>query len=127
MLHEKLADVAESWGLSLSWTFNWLLVAVPLAVAAGVVLLWLARGLNSRLRMRLIVAGAVYLLGAVGMEVVGGLLETGTVGLGFVALHVAILIEESLELAGVIVALWAALSYVRVEVSQAGLRASTVD
>jgi hypothetical protein len=63
------------------------------------------------------------------MEVLGGLLETGTVGLGdqaqFITLHVSILIEESLEVAGVIIAVWAVLSHLRFAVSANGLRIAT--
>jgi hypothetical protein len=126
LLHEKMSGLTSVMGLGWSWTYSWLITAVPLAAVAGLFLLWVAKEIDSLLRKRLLVAGIVFLLGAVGMEVLGGLLETGTVGLGdqaqFTTLHVSILIEESLEVAGVIIALWAVLSHLRFAVSANGLR-----
>ncbi len=129
LLHEKMSGLTSVLGLGLSWAFSWLITAVPLAVIAGLFLLWVAKAINPLLRKRLLIAGIVFLAGAVGMEVVGGLLEKGIIDFGgftqFVMLHLSILIEESLEVAGVIVALWATLSYLRVVKTTEGLLLST--
>lgn len=125
LLHEKMSDVAGKLGLGWTWTYSWLIAAVPLAIVVGVFLVWLARAIDPVLRRRLILAGVLFFLGAVGMEAVGGLLETGTVGLAdsaqVLVFHLSILVGECLEVAGALVALWAALAYLRVTPTSTGL------
>ena len=60
---------------------QWVLIAVPIAVAVGLLLLWLARALDPVLRRRLLIAGIVFLAGAVGGEVVGGLIVKVDLGM----------------------------------------------
>jgi|SRR5690554_5378663 len=131
MLHEQMARVAGSLGLSWAWTYNWLIVAVPLALVAGAFIFWLAQRIDARLRRRLILAGAIFFLGAVVVESLGGMLESRTVALGETAhvfiFHLSFFVEESLEIAGVLVALWAALSYVKVTRSPSGMTVTTDD
>lgn len=122
MLHERLDGLAAWLGVSISWGYQWLLIGIPLAVAAGVVLLWLARSLDPRLRKRLVIAGFVFLLGAIGGEVIGGMITKLELGLSNDAsylLHsMAILVEEVLELSGALLALRALLAQLGLERSR---------
>lgn len=131
MLHEEMARLTYFLGFSWGWTYNWLIAAVPLALLAGAFILWLARRIDPVLRRRLILAGAIFFLGAVVVESLGGMLETRTLALGETAhlliFHLSFFVEESLEVAGVLVALWAALSYVKVMRSPTGLTVTADD
>jgi len=117
MLHERLDGLAAWLGLSLSWGYQWIIIGVPIAILAGVVLLWLARSLDPVLRKRLVVAGFVFLLGAIGGEVLGGMITKVEVGLSndisYLAHSAAILIEETLEVCGALLALGAVLKHLQ--------------
>ena len=114
LFHEKFAIAARLMGLSLPFTFNWLIIGVPFAIIAGAVLLLIARRIDPLLRRRLIVAGAVFLIGAVGFEMVGGIIVSVSDNLtapGTRLLYQFVaMIEEGLEATGSLIALWATLS-----------------
>ncbi len=112
-LQDRLRNLPATLGIDVSFAYLWLVIAAPVAVAVGVWLTWVARSLDRVLRRRLILGGALYLAGAIGIEALGGLLTTADVGHNRDGLliigDIAVLVEESLEVAGVLVALWAAL------------------
>lgn len=124
-IHEQLGRAAEFLGLSVGWTFGWLIFGAPVAIGGAAALLWLARGLPRTMRRRLMAAGLLFLGGAVGMEAVGGLLVTGESGdnplPGGVAYQLAQLAEEGLEVAGILVGLWAVLDEFRTASTPEGL------
>ncbi|MEZ5190806.1 MAG: hypothetical protein R2717_08220 [Schumannella sp.] len=51
-LHERLAIFASEPGLNSGFTYQWLLLGIPIAVVAGAVILWIARRLDPVLRTR---------------------------------------------------------------------------
>ena len=112
-LQDRLRNLPVTLGIDVSFAYLWLAIAAPVAVVIGLWLIWLTRSLDRVLRRRLILGGALYLAGAIGMESLGGLLTTADIGLEGAGLlivgDIAVLVEESLEVAGVLVALWAAL------------------
>ncbi len=112
-LQDRLRNVPAALGIDVSFAYLWLAIAAPVAVAVGLWLSWVARSLDRVLRRRLILGGALYLAGAIGMEALGGFLTSADMGLEGAGLlivgDIAVLVEESLEVAGVLVALWAAL------------------
>ena len=86
----------------------------------GAGLLWLARGIDRALRRRLVLAGAVFLTGAVGLEAVGAAYALASEGgnpwrTGRYLLLVAA--EEALEMLGALLAFGAVLARVRVRIS----------
>src|SRR5690606_37424014 len=92
-------------------------VGILAALIVGAVLLWAARQLSPRTRRRLIVAGAVFLAGALGAEsLVGALYRNLGLEGGHPAYMALTVIEESLEAAGVVIALWAVVSRLRLVV-----------
>ena len=124
-LHERLSIFARELGLSSSFTYQWLLVGIPIAVVIGLFVLWLSRHLDRTLRLRLIVAGAVFLAGSVGGEILGGVLakvDLGIVGDTKLFAHDAeVLIEEGLEIVGAILAFRAVLLHLHVSNGPEGL------
>lgn len=116
--HEGLSSLPRALGVGPLPTFDWLLVGIPIAVLAGVFLLIVARRIDARLRRGLIIGGAVFLFGAIVLEGLGGLLTRSTdlatdavAALGF---EVLLAFEEGVELAGVLIALGAALAMIEV-------------
>ena len=101
--------------------FNaWLIPGVVVVAAVGAGLLWVARGIDRALRRRLILAGVVFLTGAVGFEAIGtayalGGEITNPWRTGRYLLLVAA--EEGLEMLGALIALGAVLARVRMRVS----------
>lgn len=124
-LHERLGLVANVLGAALSWSYAWLILGVPVALVVGAALLWVARSIDTTLRNRLVLGGVVFLLGAVGGEAVGGMLTKVDLGLAadtqYVLHSVAVFVEESLEVAGAVIALWAALTALRARYGSDGM------
>lgn len=119
-LHEKLAR----FNLGSSFTFAWLALGVPLAIAAGLVVLWIARRIDRRLRRRLIVAGTIYLLGAIGIEALSGYIVGGLqddLARASLEYHILLGVEEGLEAAGALLALAATLAALSIERTTAGI------
>lgn len=122
-LHESLALVADhlhaTAGLA---NFAWLVPGVALAAVGGAVVLRSARALPPRLRRRLVVAGAVFLLGAVVLEYASSLFLVdlpGTEELTAaqpVAYVLVNALEEGTEMVGALLALAAVLAELRLRV-----------
>ena len=116
--HEGLTPVAGALGLDSLPTFGWLVVGIPIAVIVGAYLLVVARRIDARLRRGLIVGGAVFLFGAIVLEGLGGLLarsvDLAESPSAAFAYQVLLMIEEGVELAGVLIALAAVLAMIEV-------------
>ena len=92
--------------------YAWVVPGIVL-VALLTVYFWRFLGrLPARTALAFAAAGAIYLGGAIGMELIGGRYDElyGVTNLGYVLI---VTIEESLEMAGVIVFIWALLDYLR--------------
>ncbi|MBG6213689.1 MAG: hypothetical protein LH475_07875 [Cryobacterium sp.] len=119
-LHEKFARFTPG----ATFTFAWLTIGVPLAIVAGIVVLWIARSIDRRLRRRLIVAGIVYLLGAVGVEAISGIVVGGQqddLARASLEYHVLLGIEEGFEATGALLAFAAVLYALSIERTAAGI------
>lgn len=90
--------------------FAWVIPASGLVLVLGVLFLRFLMNLAARTRARLLLAGAIYLGGAIGMELVGGHYAEvhGTGNLRYAMLAT---VEEGLEMAGMIVCVWALLRH----------------
>jgi hypothetical protein len=114
-LHERLGSLGERLGAT--WTYAWVAVGLPIAIVVGLALLWVGRRIDATTRRRLILAGVLYLGGALGVEMVGGVLyETAELSWTSVPYILTASLEEALEAGGVLVALWAILSRVQIRV-----------
>ena len=122
-LHESLALLADhlhaTAGLA---NFAWLVPGAALAAAGGVVVLRSARALPPRLRRRLVVAGAVFLLGAVVLEYASSLFLVDLPGdeeltaaqpVAYVLVNA---LEEGTEMVGALLAVAAVLAELRLRV-----------
>ena len=90
--------------------YAWVIPAIILVAILGLVFIKFLIGLPKRTRNGFIIAGAIYVSGAVGMELVGGLIrvEYGIHGLAYFA---SVTIEETLEMVGVILFIREILTY----------------
>lgn len=108
-LHEPFAVVARTVFGASSPSQLWALVGAPAAVVVAMAYRPFLAHLPTTFRRRFLAAGAIYLGGAIGMELMGGLYEAA-VGGDLVYLLLAVT-EETLELAGVGLFLVALLDY----------------
>lgn len=92
---------------SFPWVFCGMLVVVVLALVFA---RFLAH-LPARTRLTFLIAGAIYLLGAIGFELIGGRYLTFRHGVPDLTLSVLETIEESLEMAGSIILVRGLLEY----------------
>lgn len=80
------------------WSFPWLVIGVPLALLVGLLLLPLVLSLPKRTTLGILAAGALFLSGAVGMELLNGYVlayQEWVVNSRYVLVT---LIEETLEM-----------------------------
>ncbi|MGQ7294784.1 hypothetical protein [Quadrisphaera sp. KR29] len=125
-LHEQLALLADLLGVDAGLRFSWVVPGALVAVAVGAVLLLVARRMAPRLRRRLVVAGLVYLLGALVVETASsGLSRPSADGGPEVVQSTAYVLlnalEEGLEMVGALLALRAVLLVLRTAVTPRGV------
>jgi hypothetical protein len=98
--HERVSQALINWlkpgGI---FAYAWVIVAIPLVAGLAVVFLPFLRRLPPQSRNRMVLAGAVFLAGAIGMEMVGAYFFDRTPP-NLLMLSVAIVLEESLEFSG---------------------------
>lgn len=112
-LHEGVnRPVREALDLDGPLYFAWVVVAVPLVLAFGLVLLPWLRDLPRRTRVAFLASGAVYVSGTVGLELVGAVLWQ-SVGRESLVYAVATTVEETLEMTGMLLFLAAVAAYHR--------------
>jgi hypothetical protein len=110
-IHELLVEpMRAGFGLSGLLGFGWYLVALPLVAVLGLVCLDLMRRLPTRTRLLFIFAGGVYVVGSAGLEMVAALIFE-RLGLEHVVFRIEVAVEETLEMAGLIIFIFALLEY----------------
>ncbi|WP_345080172.1 hypothetical protein [Brachybacterium paraconglomeratum] len=90
--------------------FSWVLLGAPIALVIGLLLLRLVLALPARARNGLILGGALFLLGAIGVESVNGMILAGNDHIVDNAFIYGTMVEELLEMSGVAVAFASLLS-----------------
>lgn len=99
-LHEEAIDpVRAALDLDGVFYYAWVVVALPLLVLLAVVLLPLLRSLPRWTLLAFLLSGAVYVGGALGMEMVGGAIASDGGG-GSLRLHTVVTVEELFEMVG---------------------------
>jgi len=91
--------------------FAWLIVAIPFVVMFGVVCVPFLRALPSWTRNRIVLAGLLYVAGAIGMEMLSGVWVDAR-GFDATYFYLFVTIEEALEVSGLLLFLSTLLSYV---------------
>ncbi len=102
-LHERLSGpVRESLGTGGVLYFAWVIPYAVLVLGAGIVLLRFILRIDRSIAVGFVVAGTVFILGAAGMEMLGGE-EAAAAGQRTVLFVLFATVEEILEMSGVIV------------------------
>ena len=118
MFHEMGTAAMHAMQLGQSLYFSWILPGLAFAVIVGLVFRQFLMSLNRRTRTLLMLSGVVFLAGALGMELVAGILfsaaETELAALRSVSHVVVQAIEEALEMAGVAIFLYGLVDYANV-------------
>jgi hypothetical protein len=113
-IHERLIDPMRSIlgkeNLGMLY-FAWVVPAIALVVCLGFFFLRFLLNLPGRTRLYFVVAAAMYLGGAVGLEMVEGWYSEVNGRENFLYMAMTTL-EETLEMAGTIVFIWALLEYI---------------
>lgn len=115
-LHELLIrPLRDAYALTGWLRFPWVIAGGSFAVVFAIAYLRFLRHLPTRTAGLFLLAGCLYVGGAVGMEMVGGrvFMEEGTPGRTLVPYMVAMTLEELFEMAGAIVFLMVLLQYLR--------------
>ena len=120
-IHETFAAIgsvaADVWPI---FTSRWLIIGVPAVLAAGILFTPFLRRLPRRTAVRLMIAGIVYVGGAVGMEMLNGAVFAERAGY---ELWIALIcLEESLEVAGTLLAIRAVALHIEAELGSPSLR-----
>lgn len=101
--------------------FAWVIPYGILTGAVGLSCLGLLRRLPARTRNLFLASGAIYVGGALGCEMLGGLIEQ-RLGRHSPAFALEVLVEESLEMGGAILFIYAVAAYIRDELSGLSVR-----
>lgn len=110
-IHERLiAPIQERFHPEGIFMFAWVIVALPLVIVFALASIPFLRGIPSRTRNLFLVAGAMYVGGALGMEMVGSW-YTDTFGDENLVYNIVVTIEESLEMFGCVAFIYALLDH----------------
>jgi len=109
-----------TYGVSGMFRFAWVLFAIPLVVLFGISYLKFLLIIPKRIRLRIILAGILYVGGALGCELISGWYQDTTYDVGF---NYAMLtaLEETLEMIGVTVFIYALLEYICIHIAEVRL------
>lgn len=91
--------------------FGWVIPYAVLVFIFGLFFLRFLFGLARSTRLAFLAAGQIYIAGAIGCELIGGYVEKSLMARETMTYVMITTLEESLEMAGVIVFIWALLVY----------------
>lgn len=111
-LHEQLIDpMRDLLGASGPFYYAWIVPgAIAVVIVVAVFVPFLGR-LPRRLRMRILVSGGLFLSGAIGVEMVGGAIESAAGDRNSYAYIASTTVEESLEMVAVVFLIYALLDH----------------
>jgi hypothetical protein len=110
-MHERLNEITRSFLPESSMDFLYFAWVIPyaiLALAIGIIYLQFLKNLPKRTALLFIAAGATFITGALGFEMLTSYFR----GVGF-TIHLIITIEETLEMLGIILFIYAILDYIK--------------
>ncbi len=104
--HERLNDPLKArLGTSGALEWAWVLVAIPAVLVLALLYLPWLRNLPRGTRYGLVLAGCVYIGGALVLEMIGAYLFSHGGGLDYLPYQIVATCEESMEMAGLIIAI----------------------
>ena len=108
-MHEKtIAPIRNAFGLSGALHYSWVVIGLPAAGLLAAFFLPLLGSLERRIALLIFCSGAIFLAGAIGLEMVGGVLQTRVYDTD-IAYEVAASFEETLEMLGISIYIYALL------------------
>jgi len=112
-LHEKLSDLVQI-GLNVSgfFYFAWVIPGAAFAFACLLIFIRFLSYLPIQTRRLFLLAGSIYVSGALGMEMIGGYYASLTGSQNSMLYAVIVTIEESLEMLGIAVFSYSLLHYI---------------
>lgn len=122
--HEMLIDpMRTSFGFSGLMRFSWILVGGTFAAAFGLAYVSFLRNLPPVARRQFILAGAVYVMGVLGFEMISGpFFEDHEAGRNVAPYLALMTIEETLEMTGILLFIRALLNYLKIYRPSFGVR-----
>ena len=121
MAIDEAASIHELLGEPMHWLlgqqaggiffFSWVIAGIAVAMVFGLSYLKFVLHLPAKTRWRVVIAATLYLGGAIGMELIGGR-YAALHGVENLAYSMTATVEESLEMAGVIVFIHTLLNYI---------------
>lgn len=112
MVHEMVDTVMHDWtGLGGPLYFAWVIPGGLFVLVFALSYIRFLLHLDATTRRRFVAAGAMFVAGAIGMEMVAGMLADSSIGLESVAHTVSQTVEETLEMLGVVLFMYALLDY----------------
>lgn len=120
-IHElAIEPIRDSWEIS-PWLYqSWVIPAMVIVVLIGIIYIRFLWQLPSYVKVYLILGGLIYVIGAVGVESIGGFILT-TQGLNDWYVQLAH-IEEFMEMMGLILVLYSVTEYARRELKSMTIR-----
>lgn len=119
IIHEMGTAAMDGLNLSGPFYFSWVIPGLIFTALVGVFFLRFLLTLNARTRNLLILSGVVFVSGAVGMELIAGLIfgaaENETAAISSVSHVIVQAIEEGLEMTGVAIFLCALVDYANIK------------
>ncbi|MBE9180972.1 hypothetical protein IQ268_20645 [Oculatella sp. LEGE 06141] len=119
---DEVATVRETIGRAVRTTvattgifyYNWVIVGIPFVLLVGFVYLKFLAHLPKKIRHLVVASGAIYVLGAIGMEMAASYVHSNR-GAGTLTYAAITTVEELLEMTGVILLIYALLKYLALE------------
>ena len=105
--------------------FSWILVGVPVAIGIALLFLPFVLNLPAKTRNAFLLAGVIYLLGAVGVETIGANMWYETDGLVTPRYTAVGGVDEFLEMFGVILTIYGLLVYLDTQISNINIQFGT--
>lgn len=121
-LHERsIEPLRRILGVGGLLRYAWVVPGMVLVLVVGLCYLRFLWHLPARSRRLFLLSGAVFVGGAIGMEMIGGL-EFERFGVANLAYAMTTTVEETLEMAGVVLFIYALLDYIQIAFGRLSLR-----
>lgn len=121
-IHElTIAPLHSLFNVSGIFHYAWVLLAIPFLLVVGVAYMGFLRHLSRASRFLFLVAGGVYVFGAMGMDMVGGYFISCDAGPRLLE-PVLITVEELLENVGIVIFIYALLSHIKSDLQISEIR-----